>query len=182
MYFILIVKNLFSFYVELEILLHFLLFCRLWNVNKDVNMRNYAWNKMDRTYTKKSSEKHFWTRITDRNYQIADRNNEICSLVCFVKKVQKLRTAILKCQTAITGVEARTCSFKAIFSLKLRDFYTTSSQISLKWLENRSQARKKRKNTIGEEFEEGEFKNRTRNHRSFWCIFFFTLCSYCAVV
>jgi hypothetical protein len=29
MHFILIVKNLFSFYVEFEILLHFLLFCRL---------------------------------------------------------------------------------------------------------------------------------------------------------
>jgi hypothetical protein len=51
----LIVKNLFSFYFEFEILLHFLLFCRLWNINKDVNMRNEAWNEMDRTYTKKSS-------------------------------------------------------------------------------------------------------------------------------
>jgi hypothetical protein len=53
----LIVKNLFSFYVEFEILLYFLLFCRLLNVNKDVNMRNDAWNEMGRTYTKKSSEK-----------------------------------------------------------------------------------------------------------------------------
>jgi hypothetical protein len=50
---------------------------------------------MDRTYTKKSSEKYFWIRITDRNYQIADRNNEICSLVRSVKKVQKYRTAII---------------------------------------------------------------------------------------
>jgi hypothetical protein len=61
MHFMLIVKNLFSFYVEFEILLHFLLFYRLWNVNNDVNMRNDAWNEMDRTYTKKSSEKHFLT-------------------------------------------------------------------------------------------------------------------------
>jgi hypothetical protein len=52
----LIVKNLFSFYVEFEILLYFLLFFKLWNVNKDVNMRNDAWNEMDQTYTKKSSE------------------------------------------------------------------------------------------------------------------------------
>jgi hypothetical protein len=59
----LIVKNLFSFYVEFEILLHFLLFCMLLNVNKDVNMRNDAWNEMDRSYTKKSSEKHFWTKL-----------------------------------------------------------------------------------------------------------------------
>jgi hypothetical protein len=58
----LIIKNLFSFYVEFEILLYFWLFCRLWNVNKDVNMKNDAWNEMDRTYTKKSSEKHFWTK------------------------------------------------------------------------------------------------------------------------
>jgi hypothetical protein len=35
----LIVKNLFSFYVEFEILLHFLLFYRLLNVNKDVNIQ-----------------------------------------------------------------------------------------------------------------------------------------------
>jgi hypothetical protein len=131
MYFILIVKNLFSFYVEFEILLHFLLFYRLWNVNKDVNMRNDAWNIMDRTYTKKSSEKHFWTKFMDRNYQIADRNNGICSLVRSDKKVQKLRTAILKCRTAIFGLEARTCSFKAVFSLELKDFDTPSSRTSL---------------------------------------------------
>jgi hypothetical protein len=83
----LIVKNLFSFYVEFEILLHFLLFCRLWNVNKGVNMRNDVWNEMDRTYTKKSSEKHFWTKFTDRDYGI-------CSLVRSDKKVQKLQTTI----------------------------------------------------------------------------------------
>jgi hypothetical protein len=60
----LIIKDLFSFYVDFEILLHFLLFYRLWNVNKDVNMRNDTWNEMDRTYTKKSSEKI----LLDKNY------------------------------------------------------------------------------------------------------------------
>jgi hypothetical protein len=55
MHFMLIVKNLFSFYVEFEILLYFLLFCRSLSVNKDVNMRNNAWNEMDQIYTKKSS-------------------------------------------------------------------------------------------------------------------------------
>jgi hypothetical protein len=124
MYFMLIVKNLFSFYVEFEILLHFLLFYRLWNVNKDVNMRNDAWNKMGRTYMKKLSEKHFWTTFADRNHQIADRNYGICSLVRSDKKVQKLRTVIF-------GLAARTCSFKAVFSLKLRNFDTPSSKISL---------------------------------------------------
>jgi hypothetical protein len=59
MHFMLIIYDLFSFYVEFEILLYFLLFYRLWNVNKDVNMRNEAWNEMDRTYMKKLSEKHF---------------------------------------------------------------------------------------------------------------------------
>jgi hypothetical protein len=83
----LIVKNFFNFYVEFEILLHFLLFYRLWIVNKDVNMRNDAWNEMDRIYTKKSSENHFWTKFADRNYGI-------CSLVHPDKKVQKLRTII----------------------------------------------------------------------------------------
>jgi hypothetical protein len=66
MHFILIVKNSFNFYVEFEILLYFLLFCRLLNVNKDVNMRNDAWNEMDRSYTKKSSEKHFLEKNVDR--------------------------------------------------------------------------------------------------------------------
>jgi hypothetical protein len=79
---------------------------------------------MDRTYTKKSSEKHFWTKFANRNYQIADRNNEICSLVRSDKKVQKLRTVIF-------GLEARTCSFKAIFSLELKDFDTPPSRTSL---------------------------------------------------
>jgi hypothetical protein len=120
----LIVKNLFNFYVEFEILLHFLLFYKLWNVNKDVNMRNDAWNIMDRTYTKNSTEKHFWTKFADHNYQIADHNYEICSLVRSDKKVQKLRTVIF-------GLEARTCSFKAVFSLELIDFDTPSSQTSL---------------------------------------------------
>jgi hypothetical protein len=118
----LIVKNLFSFYVEFEILLHFLLFYRLWNVNKDVNMRNDAWNEMDRIYTKKSSEKHFWTKIADRNYGI-------CSLIRSDKKVQKLWTAIF-------GLAARTCSFKAVFSLELIYFDTPSSQTSLNRLGN----------------------------------------------
>jgi hypothetical protein len=111
----LIVKNLFSFNVEFEILLHFLLFYRLWNVNKDVNMRNDAWNIIERTYMKKLSEKHFWTKFVDLNYQIADRNNRICSLVRSDKKVQKLRTVIF-------GLKARTYSFKMIFSLELKDF------------------------------------------------------------
>jgi hypothetical protein len=68
-----IVKNLLSFCVESEILLHFLLFHRLRSVNKDVNVRNEAWSEMDRTYTKKSSEKYFLDRI-------ADRRTRVCSL------------------------------------------------------------------------------------------------------
>jgi hypothetical protein len=84
----LIVNNLFSFYVKFEIPLYFLLFCGLWNINNDVNMRNEAWNEIDRIYMKKSSEKHFWTKIMDRD-------NGVCSLVRSVKKVQKLRTTII---------------------------------------------------------------------------------------
>jgi hypothetical protein len=124
--------------------------------------------------------KHFWTKFTDHNHQIVDHNYGICSLVRSDKKVQKLRTVILKCRTAIFGLEARTCSFKMVFSLELRDFNTPSSHTSLNWLKNRSQARKKRKNTIGERFE-GELKNQTRNHKSSWCILFFTLFS-CSIV
>jgi hypothetical protein len=100
----LIVKDLYSFYAEFEILLHFLLFYRLWNVNKDVNMRNDAWYEMDRTYMKKSSEKHFWTKFTDRNYGI-------CSLVRSDKKVRKLRTVILKCRTTIFGAGSANLQF-----------------------------------------------------------------------
>jgi hypothetical protein len=111
MHFMLIVKNLFSFYVEFEILLHFLLFYRLWNVNKDVNMRNDVWNEMDWTYMKKSSEKYFWTKIADHNNQIADRNNGVCSPVRSDKKVQKLQTAILKCRTTIFRAESANLQF-----------------------------------------------------------------------
>jgi hypothetical protein len=32
-------------------------------------MRNDVWNEIDQTYMKKSSEKHFWIKNTDRNYQ-----------------------------------------------------------------------------------------------------------------
>jgi hypothetical protein len=86
---------------------------------------------MDRTYTKKSSEKHFWTKIVDRNYQIADRNYGICSLVRSDKKVQKLQTAILKCRTVIIGLATRIGRFKAVFSLELIDFDIPSPQTSL---------------------------------------------------
>jgi hypothetical protein len=87
-------------------------------------MKNNAWNKMGQTYMKKSSEKYFWTKFMDRNYGI-------CSLVRSDKKVQKLRIVILKCRIAIFELEARTCSFKAVFSLELRDFNTPSSRTSL---------------------------------------------------
>jgi hypothetical protein len=131
----LIVKNLFSFYVEFEILLYFLLFCRSLSVNKDVKMRNNAWNKMGRIYTKKS--------IADRNCQnllILNCGPQMLS-GSFWKKMQK-------CRTVIFGLTARICSFKAVFSLELIDFGTPSSQTSLNCLERRSKARKKRKNTI----------------------------------
>jgi hypothetical protein len=107
----LIVKNLFSFYIEFEILLHFLLFYRLSKVNKDINMRNDAWNEMNRIYRKKSSEKHLSTKFMDCNHQIVDRNYGICSLVRSNKKVQKLRTIILKCRTVIFGARSANLQF-----------------------------------------------------------------------
>jgi hypothetical protein len=112
----LIVKILFSFYVEFEILLYFLLFCRLWNVNKNVNMRNDAWNEMDRIYTKKSSEKYFWTKIADRNYGI-------CSLVRSVKKVQKLRTVII-------GAGSANLQFWSDFLIGIHPFVPDISQLT----------------------------------------------------
>jgi hypothetical protein len=80
-------------------------------------MRNDAWNEMDRTYMKKSSEKHFWIKI-------ADHNSGVCSLVRSDKKVQKLRTAII-------GAGSVNLQFKMVFSLELRDFDTPSSRTSL---------------------------------------------------
>jgi hypothetical protein len=67
-------------------------------------MRNDVWNDMDRIYTKKFSEKHFWTKI-------ADRNNEICSLVRSVKKLQKMQTDILKCRITIFRAESANLQF-----------------------------------------------------------------------
>jgi hypothetical protein len=43
--------------------------------------------------------------------KIVDRNNGFCSLVRCVKKVQKLRTDILKCRTVIFGAESANLQF-----------------------------------------------------------------------
>jgi hypothetical protein len=43
--------------------------------------------------------------------KIVDRNNGICSLVRSVKKVQKLRTDILKCRTAIFRARSANLQF-----------------------------------------------------------------------
>jgi hypothetical protein len=92
----LIVKNLFSFYVKFEILLYLLLFCRFWNVNNDVNMRTEVWNEINRTYTKNQVKSTPGQELRTAIIKIADRNNGILSLVHSVKKVQKLRTAIIR--------------------------------------------------------------------------------------
>jgi hypothetical protein len=47
-------------------------------------MRNEAWSEMDRTYTRKSSEKYFLDRIADHNIGTIDP----------VKKWPELRTLI----------------------------------------------------------------------------------------
>jgi hypothetical protein len=107
--------------------------------------------------------------------KIVDHDNEIGSLVRAIKKVQKLRTAII-------GAGSANLRFESGFSLELRGYCIPSYEISLNRLENRSQARKKRNNTIGEEFEEGELKNRTKNCRFSWCILSFSLFSCCVVV
>jgi hypothetical protein len=103
---------------------------------------------------KKSSKKHSWIRI-------ADRDTGTGSLVRVVKKVQKLRTVIIEAGSA-------NLRFESGYSWKLRCFYTPSSQTSLNWRENWSQARKKRKNTIGEEIEKGEHKNHWRRNCQRW--------------
>jgi hypothetical protein len=96
--------------------------------------------------------------------KIMNRNNEICSLVRVIKKVQKLwnvilklqtvilklQTVILKLWTAIIGAGSANLRFESSFSWELRDYCIPLSQTSLNWRENRSQAKKKRKNTIGE--------------------------------
>jgi hypothetical protein len=43
---------------------------------------------------------HFLIKIADRNYQIADHNNGVCSLIRSDKKVQKLRTTIFGARNA----------------------------------------------------------------------------------
>jgi hypothetical protein len=178
-----IVKNLLSFCVEFDILLHFLLICRLWSVNKDVNVRNKVWSKMDRTYTKKSSEKHFLNRIMDRNYQnYGPQNWGMLSEIALLRKHRNCGPQFSKLRTTIIGVVSANLRFESSYSLELRGDCTPLSQISLNTLKNWSQGRKKRKNTIGEEFEEGELKNRVRNRRSSRCILLFTLFSCCVVV
>jgi hypothetical protein len=78
-------------------------------------MRNDTWNEMDRTYMKKLSEKNFWTKIVDRN-------NGICSLIHSVKKVQKLRTAILKLRTVIIRAGSANLQFEIDFLIGIKRF------------------------------------------------------------
>jgi hypothetical protein len=144
MHFMLVFKNLFSFYVEFEILSYFLLFCRLLSVNKGL-----TWEIMLGTR---------WVGLTRRNQvkniSIQKLRTAIIklrtanSLWFILEKMQKLWTTILELWTANVGLETRNCSFKAIFSLELIDFDTPSPQTSLNCLERISKARKKRKNTI----------------------------------
>jgi hypothetical protein len=84
--------------------------------------------------------------------KITNRNNEICSLVRVIKKVQKLRnvilklqtvilklqtailklqTAILKLWTAIIGAGSANLRFESSFSWELRDYCIPLSQTSL---------------------------------------------------
>jgi hypothetical protein len=60
-----------------------------------------------------------------------DHDNGIRSLVRVVKKVQKLRTAILKLRTTIIGVGSANLRFESGFSWELRDYCIPSSQTPL---------------------------------------------------
>jgi L-2-hydroxyglutarate oxidase LhgO len=60
-----------------------------------------------RNQVKNTSGQKLRTKII----KIADRNKGICSLVRSVKKVQKLRTDILKCRTVIFGAGSANLQF-----------------------------------------------------------------------
>jgi hypothetical protein len=138
---------------------------------------------MDQIYTKKSSEKHFLDRIADRNCQnCGPWNWGFLSEIALLRKHKNCGPQFSKLWTAIIRAGSVNLRFESGFSLELREDCIPSSQISVNWLDNWSQARKKRNNTIREEFEEGELKNWVRNRRSSWCIFFFILFSCCVVV
>jgi uncharacterized protein YfaS (alpha-2-macroglobulin family) len=54
--------------------------------------------------------------------KIVDHNNVVYSLVRSVKKVQKLRTDILKCQTAIIGAGSANLQFESGFLIGIKRF------------------------------------------------------------
>jgi hypothetical protein len=60
-------------------------------------MRNSAWNEMGRIYTKKTSQKHFHTKITDRK----------CSLVHSGKNDKNCGPQLWELRTAIMGIADR---------------------------------------------------------------------------
>jgi hypothetical protein len=71
-------------------------------------MRNNAWNEMDRTYTNKSSEKHFWTKFMDRNSKFADRNyqvwkRELAVLSGFLMGIRRKRDPFVQKISQLTG-------------------------------------------------------------------------------
>jgi hypothetical protein len=64
-------------------------------------MRNNAWNQMDRTYTNKSSEKHFWTKFMDRNYQVWKR--ELAVLSGFLMGIRRKRDPFIQKISQLAG-------------------------------------------------------------------------------
>jgi hypothetical protein len=78
-------------------------------------MRIEALSEMDRTYTKKSNEKHFLDRITDHNYQNCGPQKLGFALWNrVVKKTNKLRTVII-------GAGSANLRFESSYSLKLKE-------------------------------------------------------------
>jgi hypothetical protein len=154
MYFMLIVKNLFSFYVEFEILLYFLLFCRLLNENKDSTWEITLGMRWVR-FTRRNQAKTFTYKNYGPQLSIADRK---CSLVRSEKNEKNYGPQKLGWKREFTVLKR--------FSQEKERFLTSIHPRHL-WTVWRGDLKQERRGvtSLEGEFEE-ELKNRVRNRRS----------------
>jgi hypothetical protein len=80
MHFVLIVRNVFSFYAEFEVLLHFVFDFRYWSQNKNDNMRNEAQSEMNWIARRNQVKIKFWTKLRTTILRIMDCNPRRYSL------------------------------------------------------------------------------------------------------
>jgi hypothetical protein len=86
----LIVKNFFSFYIELEVLLHLVFDFRYWSQNKDDNMMNETQSEMNWIAQRNQVKINSWIKLWTVILRIAYRNPEKCFLPALFRQISRI--------------------------------------------------------------------------------------------